>query len=298
LSDVPAFNRDIYRTADRISGGRVKVLRKAIVGFSETRAAQAAAAMAYYAVFSLFPLLLVLVAVTGFLVTDERAHGEVVRVVTAAIPVSQDLVEGNVQRVLELRGPVGIVGLVGLLWSASGVFMVLAHNINSAWPNADPRSTLERRLLGMAMAGVLLVLLLLSLTSSTVLGLLPRLQVPLAGGISIYETALWGVFSRVMPWLFTLLLFLALYRWVPNTGVKWKAAGLGAALAAIAWEISKNLFAWYVGSGFVSYQLVYGSLGTVVALMLWIYLSGWIALFGAHLTSAIGAALKAGDREA
>jgi uncharacterized BrkB/YihY/UPF0761 family membrane protein len=80
--------------------------------------------------------------------------------------------------VLELRGAVGIVGLVGLLWSASGVFTVLAYNVNRAWPGAEPRSFLKRRLLGFAMLGTLVLFLGLSLGSSAVLNLLPPNSIP------------------------------------------------------------------------------------------------------------------------
>jgi membrane protein len=98
---------------------------------------------------------------------------------------------------------------------------------------------------------------------------------------------LWEVVSRLIPWLFTFLLFFGLYLWVPNVEVERRAALWGAVAAAIAWEVVKNGFVLYLGSGLVKYELVYGSLGAVVALMLWIYLGGWITLFGAHLSAAI-----------
>jgi membrane protein len=287
LVNLSQLLESAYEWASDISGGRLQVLRRTIERFGEVRAAQAAAALAYYAVFSLFPLLLVLVTVTSFFVADERAWQEVIDFAVAAIPVSRDLISRNVQTVLKMRGAVGIVGLVGLLWSASGVFTVLAHNVNRAWPGAEPRSFLKRRLLGFAMIGTLALFLGLSLGSSAVLNLLPRLQVPLWGGIYIYETALWGVVSRGIPWLFTFLLFWGLYLWVPNAEVERRAALWGAVAAAVAWEIVKNIFVWFLGSGLVRYELVYGSLGAVVALMLWIYLGNWIILFGAHLSAAI-----------
>ena len=287
MTDLAQISKDIYRWADNASGGRLRVLRRAGESFGRARAAQAAAAMAYYAVFSLFPLLLVLVAAGGFFVADEQARQEALDFVATAIPISRGFIERNVERVLELRGTMGIAGLVALLWSATGAFTVLAHNVNRAWPDAEPRGFLESRLVGLAMVSVLLLLLSLSLLSSTALSLLPRLQVPLWGEVSIYGTALWRVLSKLIPWLFTFLLFLALYLWVPNVEVEWRAALWGAVAAAIAWEVVKNGFVWYLGSGLIQYELIYGSLGTVVALMFWIYLSGWIALFGAHLSAAI-----------
>jgi YihY family inner membrane protein len=289
--DLARSAETVYNRVDDWSGGRLGILRRAIESFGETRAAQAAAAMAYYAFFSLFPLLLVLVSVTSFFMAGERARQEAVSFVTEVIPVSRGLIEQNIRRVFELRGPVGIVGLIGLLWSATGVFTVLAYNVNRAWSGAEPRGFLRRRLVGLVMIGVLLILLMFSLLSSALLNLMPRLQIPL--GISLYETVLWAIVSRILPLGFTFLLFLTLYRWVPRAETGWAAASGGALLAALAWEVVKNLFVWYLSSGLVQYELVYGSLGTVAVLMLWIYLSGWIALFGAHFSAALSASENA-----
>jgi len=87
--------------------------------------------------------------------------------------------------------------------------------------------------------------------------------------------------------LFAFLTFLSLYRWIPNTKVEWKGVLWGAGVAAILWQIAASVFAWYMGSGFARYEWVYGSLGAVGVLMLWIYLSSWITLGGAHLRTVI-----------
>ena len=76
-----------------------------------------------------------------------------------------------------------------------------------------------------------------------------------------------------MPWLSIFFLFLAFYRLVPNAEVGWPAALWAAFVVALAWELVANAFAWHVSSGLARYRLVYGSLGTVVALLFWIYLS-------------------------
>jgi membrane protein len=287
MTDLTDRLEAVFRRADGLSGGVLSILKDAIQRFGEARASQAAAGMAYYALFSLFPLLLFLVAAGSFVLDSEQAYQQAVGLVTEAVPISRELIESNFQQVLRLRGPVGIVGLIGSLWSASGFFTTLAYQINRAWPEADARHFLARRLVALGMVGSLAALLALSLVSSAALNLLPRLQVPLGGGVSVYETPLWAVLSNVVPWLLTVFLFLGLYLWVPNTPVKRSAALGGALVAAVAWEVASNAFAWYLGSRLARYQVVYGSLGAVVALMLWIYISSWIILFGAHLSAAI-----------
>jgi membrane protein len=87
--------------------------------------------------------------------------------------------------------------------------------------------------------------------------------------------------------LVTFVLFFILYRWVPNFPVPWPAAASSALLAAVAWNAFARAFSWYLGSGLAQYDLVYGSLGAIVALLYWIYWSSWIILFGAHLSAAL-----------
>jgi membrane protein len=280
--------RAVYQRANKLSGGSLRILRDTFESFKEARGAEAAAGLAYYAFFSLFPLLIALVAVGSSVLKREQVYQQTVMFVSQAFPASQELIVRNVQRILELRGAVGIFGLIGLLWSATGAFAILARNINRAWRKAEPRSFLESRLVAIGMAGILACFLVLSLFSTTIASLLPRLETPLWGSVSIYETSLWAVLSRSVPWFFSFSMFLALYRWTPSADVRWKAAVVGALIAALAWELVKGGFTWYLGIGLVRYELVYGSLGTVAALLFWIYISSYITLFGAHLSATVG----------
>jgi membrane protein len=277
----------VYRRANRISGGVLGIVKETVEGFGDARGGEAAAGMAYYTLFSLFPLLLALVAAASFFLDRQSVFQQVVDLVATAFPISQDLIEQNLQQVLELRGAVGLTGLGVALWSASGAFTILTRNINRAWTAAPPRGFLESRLVALAMVGTLAMLLVISLLTSTGLNVLSRLEVPLLNIQSLYGTPLWTVLSNLVPWLFTFLLFLALYRWVPHAEVKWSAALWAALVVAVAWGLAANAFAWYIGSGLARYRIVYGSLGTVVALLFWIYVSGWIIIFGAHLSAAI-----------
>jgi membrane protein len=280
----------VYERADDLSGGSLGILRQAMARFGDTRASQAAAGMAYYALFSLFPLLLVLISIGAFVLDRKLVQERLLAYVTESLPVSQQLVRDNIERVINLRGAVGLVGLIGLLWSASGFFNSLVYNVNRAWPDADARGFLERRLVALGIVVSLAVLLILALAATTLVELLPRFKVPLAGEVSIYEASYWSVISIALPLFIKFVLFLAIYRWLPNAQVGWRAALVGATVATLGWQLVTNIFNWYVSSGLSNYRLVYGSLGAIVALMFWIYLSGWIALFGAHLTAAIGRA--------
>ena len=279
--------RALYRRMDRATDGVLGILVDAARCFTDARAAQATASIAYYAVFSLFPLLLVLIAGGSSVLESEQVQEQVLDFAAEVFPVSQSLIVKNIQRVLQLRGTVSVVALVGLLWSATGVLTVLAYNINRAWPEARPRNFVKSRLVALGMFVGLVVLLALSSISSTVLGVLSRFHVPLWGGRAMDGTPLWAVLSSVVLRLFTFFALLGLYLWVPNTTVRWREAFWGALVATLAGEIATKVFTWYLSSGFVQYELVYGSLATIVALMLWIYIGSLIILFGAHLSAAV-----------
>ena len=285
--DLKSKAQTAYKRANQLSGGVLGIVKRAIESFGDARGSEAAAGMAYYTLSSLFPLLLSLVAAGSYVLDRQRVFQQVVDLVSNAFPISQGLIEENLRQVLELRGAVGLISLGVVLWSASGTFTILTRNINRAWTKAPPRGFLENRLVALGMVGSLTMLLVISLLISTALNVLSRFQVPLVNVESLYGTPLWTALSDLVPWFFIFLLFLALYRWVPNAEVKWSAAFWAALVVALAWEMAANAFAWYVSSGLARYRIVYGSLGTVVALMLWIYISSWIILFGAHLSAAI-----------
>jgi membrane protein len=285
---LKARARISYRRANQATQGTLDIVVDAARSFSETRAADAAASIAYYALFSLFPLLFFIVALGTSVLKNSQVQQQVLTFLTEAFPAARELVQKNMEHMLVIRGTVGLAGTIGLLWSSTGVFTVLTRNVNRAWRGAGDRNFLKGRLVALVMAGSLLgLLLILSLFLTTLFNLLPQLSVPLLGDVSIYRTLLWRVLSRLIPWLLIYTMFLLLYWWVPNTEVKWSEANWGALVATFAWEINRAGFIWYLNRGLAWYQLIYGSLGVVVALMLWIYVSSLITLFGAHLSAAI-----------
>jgi membrane protein len=285
---VKSWLWQLHKRLDALLGGGLTILNQTIRSFEQERAVEAAASTAYYAIFSIFPLMMVAVTLGANVLEVGEIKQRVLDAVTEAIPVSRELVAKNIQRLLLLRGAVQIAALAGFLWSATGVFQTLARNINRAWPEASRRNFLRRRLVAF---GIMMVgmggLLALSLVSTTVFNLLPQFNVHLWGDVAIYKTSLWQILSYIIPWLFSLGLFLFLYYWVPNTKVRWLESFWGALIAATAWRATTIGFAWYLSSGWANYDLVYGSLGAIVALMVWVYISSLIVLFGAHLSAAV-----------
>ena len=269
---------------DKRTGGRLAILKNTLNTFSEARASQAAASLAYYAIFSLFPLLLALVSAASFFLDDEQVYQSVIQFVQNTLPTSLALIDNNLQQVLEARGTVGIISIITLLWSASGFFTSLAHNINLAWPQASRRNFLAQRLVGLGMIAGLSGLLIMSLILGWVASLIPFLN---PTNFSFPNLSLWGALSDLGSLLTIFLLFLALYRWVPTKDVDRSATFWGALIASISWKLATEGFTWYLQSGLGRYQLVYGSLGAIIGLLFLIFIVSLITLFGAHLSAAI-----------
>ena len=283
--------KSTYHQADNMSGGVIGIIRNTIQRFTQERGAEAAASLAYYSFFSLFPLVLVIIVVGSFFVDRDVVQSNLLNLLQGVLPGVEEIVIENINQVLQLRGSVTFVALVSLTWSATMAFNVIVKNINRAFPKATVPNFLKGRLMGLFMILGLALLMLLSFAASTISGLIPVINIPLHDK-ALHETLIWQIGSFMVPILINFLMFWTLYQWVPQISVNRGAAIIGGAIAGIAWELLNNVFTWYLSSGLSRYRLVYGSLGTIVALLFWIYITATILLMGAHLTASIQIAFR------
>ncbi|MCG3208319.1 MAG: hypothetical protein FOGNACKC_01922 [Anaerolineae bacterium] len=283
----------------RKAGRLWRILWHSAQSFADARATESASSIAYYALFSVFPLTIFVVALASSFLEDKTVQQLIFNFVDETLPVFlRDVIKGNIEQALALRGPVQILGMVGLLWAASAVFTNLTHNLDRAWQIAEARNFIFGRLVGLAMIGAITTgLVLLWVLSTALLNILPALEIPLWNGKSIhlYDSYTWSLLSRFLPYFLIFFTFFNLYKWVPNTTVKWSEAAWGAAVAALGWELAQRGFGWYLTSGWAKYQLVYGSLGAVIAFLLWLYINSLIVLYGAHLSAAIASETRLKD---
>jgi len=246
---------------------------------------EAAASIAFFTLFSLFPLLVLFVAGASFLLESEGAQDQVLQIVLNYMPAaSRTLIRENIDQVLEARGSMGVVGVVGLLWSATGVFNGLMRNLSRAWPNAGTRNVLKRRagaiVVVLSLFILLIVLLLIQATLTFIAGRETIFGVP------VLLPGLIKIASRVSVYVFTFGIFLLMYRFVPDTLVRWREAAAAALLAFIGSEILTTGFGMYIDSGAARYNIVYGSIGTLVSFMFWLFGMGFIILLGGYVSAA------------
>jgi membrane protein len=278
--------KSFYKRVDDFSGGVLGILRSTFQCFAKARGSEAAASLAYYAFFSIFPMLLVFIVIGSYFIERKLVEEQLLKLLQGVLPGVEEVIIANIERVLELRSAVTFIALISLIWSATSVFNILAKNINRAFPNAEEPDFFKGRMLGFFMFLALGLLMVLSFGASTISGLMPVINIPF-NDKALHETFIWQVGAFLVPVVLNLLMFWAMYQWVPMVRVHHKAAFLGALVAGVAWELLNNAFTWYLSSGLSRYRLVYGSVGTIVALLFWIYLTSMIVLIGAHLTSSI-----------
>lgn len=244
-----------------------------------------AGAIAFYTLLSIFPLLLAIISVLGYLgPSTEAAQLELAIRLADVIPVSSDLIGQTVASVVSARVVTGVVGIVGLFWMSTVVFGAIRKGINAAWGITVPRSFLKERLIDLALmlgAGLVLLVVLFSVPA---LGIVREATIVVAPESVFFDNVIWNVTARLLLPALAFVTFLVLYRFLPNTDVKLSHIWAGALGASLAFDAANLAFVWYV-QNYGHYNLIYGSVGTILAMLTWVYLSSIILLFGALITS-------------
>ena len=263
-----------------------QIVRDTLRSFSKSAAVEATAGLAYFSFFSFFPLILILVATASSWLTEDAARHYAVVYVTDIFPVSPDLVQAMLQTLVDRRVTSTLVSGLGLLWAASGYFSLLVRNVNRAWPDLKPRPFVRTRLEAVGIVVLLGLLFILSIIATSTVELMDALNLPLWRDF-FKSVPLRRALSDIFPMIARLCLLWGLYYWVPKTSVDWRASLISATVATGGWRLLTAVLTWYLSSGFARYNVVYGSLGTTIASLMWLYFSNYILILGAHLTSSI-----------
>ena len=264
------------------------LLKQTFSEWLEDKAPQLGAALAYYTVFSLAPLILLLLAIVGFLFHNDPAGAwkKITEQMSyfldkSAVEVVQNIAQKASQPNKGLLAT--IIGVVLALFGASGVFGQLQDALNTIWgvkakPGAGIGGFLRSRFLSFAMVGGVCFLLLVSLAFESMLkGFSSYVQSVLPGGIAIALTVYW-IFDLAV----VILLFAIIFKFLPDAKIQWRDVWIGAAMTAIFFAIGKWALGLYLGSG--SAASAYGAASSLITLLLWVYYASQILLFGAEFT--------------
>jgi membrane protein len=238
----------------------------------------AAAAIAYFALFSLFPITLLSISVASFSLGPSMDRELIIQRLEFVAPALGQLLGQNIGQIIEARGPVTSIALVGLIWSASTVFYTFTHTLNEIWRVKQRRAVWKRRGLAILLVLTLVgpILFLASFAGSMISYLRTLLPEPII--------SMGGSVGLVLAILLDVALFLVLYMILPHGASTWREILPGAIGAGFLWELAKKAFLSFVSAYISISNLVYGSVAAMIAFLAWAYLSGLIFLFGAYLS--------------
>ena len=243
-----------------------------------------AAAISFYALFSMFPLGLAVISIIGFLIGTDPESTELAQEIADVLPVSNELVGSTMEGIVSARAITGIASFIGLIWASSAAFSALRKGINAAWGVTMPRPFLRERLIDIGLVFCAGMLILLILFTTPIIGVVREVVENISPEGQIPADNVWDIISRLVSPILIFGSILLLYRWMPNTKIVINYVIPGALVVSIFFIAAQYVFIWYVKT-FPVYNIVYGSVGALMALLAWVYFSSLILLFGAQATS-------------
>ena len=274
-------------------GDSFSLLKQTVSEWLEDQVPQLGAALAYYTVFSLAPLVLLLLAVVGFIFHNDPAGAwrKMTEQMSYFLDKSAVDVVANIAQTASQpnKGMTAtIIGILLALFGASGVFGQLQIALNTIWgvkakPGAGIVGFIRSRFLSFAMVAGVCFLLLVSLVFESLLkGFSHYIQAIFPGGIVI-ALVVYSIFDLAV----VVLLFALIFKFLPDVKIQWRDVWIGALMTAIFFAIGKWVLGLYLGSGAAA--SAYGAASSLITLLLWIYYSSQILLFGAEFTQVYAA---------
>jgi YihY family inner membrane protein len=268
-----------------------KVLEQSLIRFFNEDSFEVSASIAYHSLLSIFPFILLLITLSGFLITQEELAPRLAMIFNRFLPVRADFIFRNIAGVTQVYSRVGGLSLLLLLWSSAGIFLPLEKALNRAWGVENERSWVHRHLLALEMALVVGIIFFLS---SVVVGINVYLHNWVRIGSKLFPSLLVSLAYHstvvVVTFTLTLTMFIVLFKVLPNRHMSFRHVLPSALMTAVFWEAARSLFTLLLPS--FNYRQVYGSIGVVVALMTWIYISSAVTLFGAQVSHTLYRSLR------
>ena len=243
-----------------------------------------AASISYYAILSLFPLAIGLVSLFSLVLEADAVEREVFRFFRTYLPGSDSILAANVEAVGNIRGLLGIVSALGLLYSSSLLFGAITRAVNRAWDIPYDRPFYIEKPRHFIMALSVAPLFIISMAATTTLQLIGNEELPVLGRLAFLDHNAINTLARPLPFIFSLLIFLLIYKFAPYTRTYWRYVWPGALLSALLFDVGKSAFVFYL-ENYAAYERIYGTLASVIVLLAWTYMSGMIVIIGAEVSS-------------
>lgn len=264
------------------------ILKKTVTNFIEDDSMSYASSIAFYTIFSLPAVLIIALAIGAAFyeksVVEEELLSQVGRLIgpESAKEVSQILAHATFDATSTFAK---IVGIVTLIFSATTVFISLQTTLNKIWgikpkPKRGLLKFMLNRLVSLAMVATIGFLLLVSLVIDALLVLFQGMLSYLLAGITLY---ILNVVNIIVSLALVTVIFGLLFKVLPDAKIRWRDVWVGAAITTVLFGLGKYLIGFYLGNS--SFNSAYGAAGSLVIILVWVYYSTVIFLFGAEFTS-------------
>ena len=238
------------------------------------------ASIAYFSFLSLFPLILGVIAAGSLFLDSVEVRDRLDQLLVAALPGSADFVRENIDALIRLRGAAGVASIVVLMWSARKMVGAMSRAINQALDLKRPHAFYLSPLRNFGLTITVPILLFFSMALSTTAELLIRTDLGLPG--SALENFLKFASSHAASFLLSFFILVAVYRLIPYKAPAWRDIVPGALLAGLLFELGKAAFVVYIDNA-SRFEAVYGPVSSVIVLLLWLYFSARVLLYGAEV---------------
>jgi len=257
-------------------------LKELVTRFYRNEIPSRAAELAYYFLLSLFPFLIFLITLIGFFPLEPK---DVLNLIREFAPEqTMKMIEVNLNAIIGSHNE-GLLsfGIIATIWSASNGINAIVRAFNRAYEVEESRSFLVAR--GMAML----------LTVGMIFVIITALLLPVFGkaiGLYLFSTfglsntflTIWSASRWILSAMILFIVFTGLYYFAPNKHLKLQEVTRGSAFATFGWMVASLIFSYYVGN-FGNYTATYGSLGGIIILLLWLYISGMIIIVGGEVNA-------------
>jgi len=264
-------------------GKVIPLIRESLTEFGHDNGTLLAASVSFNLLMSLFPLALAVVYIGGSFAQSPYTQEQIITGIAYLLPVSRQMIASTITGVAAARGAIGVLALIGLVWGGTAFFSSIRRSLNTTWGIRKPAPLLKGQLVNLLMMIGAATLLFLSVMITVFLSTVAEQSIQMRGGQIVSGSLLERILANVLAICLAFIVFLLLYRFVPSVRPKWKDIWPGAVAAALSFEITKIVFLVYLRM-FNPYNLVYGSIGALIAFLMWTYLSALIFLFIAKVT--------------
>ena len=243
-----------------------------------------AASIAFYSILSIFPALLIFISVSGVVINKFSIQSSILVFVEERIPMIYGFVDNNITNIIKNRTSIGIIGFLIMFIASTYVFDSVQFALNKIFRTETNRKFWKQKIYGFLIIFLIFLSIVITFSLSTGLFYLSNTLINILNIEEFLSTEILKLLSIAIGIFFNFLIFILIFYFGINKKINFRQIYRGALTVAVGLEIIKHIFVFYLDR-FANYQLTYGSIGSVIAFLSWIYMSSIILLLGAEINS-------------